>query len=246
MIDLQPTGAGRARLKALLGPRLTVWGRCVLRGRGVPRWGNLRRVEPFSSHFGFDRGTPVDRHYLHEFLNQHRASITGSVLEIQGSSYTQRFGHDVREAHTVDINPRFASTYTCDLARADLIPDDRYDCFLLPNTLQHVADLPGALGTALRVTKPGGTILASTACFLPLVTDTGDYWRLTPEGWRRLLASHWIGCEVVVEGHGNCLAAIAAMHGLALEELTVRELDACDPRYPVLVTIRCRKPARAS
>jgi hypothetical protein len=32
------------------------------------------------------------------------------------------------------------------------------------------------------------------------------------------------------------------MYGLALEELRAGELDVFDPRYPVLVTIRCRKP----
>lgn len=234
----------RERVKALVGPRLAVWGRCVLGGRGLPRWGNLRRVEPFSHAFGFDRGTPVDRYYLDHFLDRNRAAITGSVLEIQASGYTNRFGHQVREAHTIDVDPRFAATYTCDLAAADMIPDDRYDCFLLPNTLQHIGNLEPALRTALRVVKPGGTILASAAGLLPLVTDTGDYWRLTAEGWRRVLAAQWPGCEAAVEAHGNCLVAIAAMHGLALEELTERELDVHDSRYPVLITMRCQKPAR--
>jgi hypothetical protein len=30
------------------------------------------------------------------------------------------------------------------------------------------------------------------------------------------------------------------MYGIAVEELTARELDVNDPRYPVLVTIACR------
>jgi len=47
---------------------------------------------------------------------------------------------------------------------------------------------------------------------------------------------------VTVQAHGNCLAAAAAMYGLAQEELSSHELDMQDPRYPVLVTIRCRKP----
>ncbi len=93
----------------------------------------------------------------------------------------------------------------------------------------------------LRVTRPGGTLLASAAGFLPLIPDGGDLWRLSAQGWRRLLADEWPGCEITVESHGNCLAAIAAMHGLAQEELSAEELDVEDPRYPVLVTIRCRK-----
>jgi hypothetical protein len=46
---------------------------------------------------------------------------------------------------------------------------------------------------------------------------------------------------VRVEQHGNCLAAAAAMLGLAHEELTPDELDVHDPRYPVLVTLVCRR-----
>jgi SAM-dependent methyltransferase len=234
--------AGRQRLKSLIGPRLTVLARCVLRGKPLPRWGNLRRVTPFSTSFGFDRGTPIDRYYLHRFFDANRSLISGRVLEVQVPSYTKQFGTDVRESHTVDINPVFQATYTCDLADAAQIPSNYYDCFLVPNTFQHILDLHPALRTMLRVVKPGGTLLASAAGLLPLIPDGGDYWRLTPAGWRFVLEGEWPGCEVVVEGHGNCLAAAAAMYGLAGEELSTAELEARDPRYPVLMTVRCRKP----
>jgi len=227
--------------KALLGPHLTVLARCVMRGLPIPRWGNLRRVEPFSTSFGFDRGTPVDRFYLHKFFEANRFVITGRVLEVQLPSYTKTYGHDVEISHTVDIDPRFGATYTCDLADAPAIPSDSYDCFLAPQTLQHVADLSGVLRTMLRVVKPGGYVLASAAALLPLIPDGDDYWRLTPAGWRRALAREWAGHDLTVDGHGNCLTASAAMYGLALEELTGDELNTNDPRYPVLVTIRCRK-----
>ena len=228
-------------LKPVLGPRLTVLARCLLRGLPVPRWGNLRRVEPFSGNFGFERGTPVDRFYLQRFLEANRAVITGRVLEVQVPSYTRTYGHAVETSHTVDINPDFHTTYTCDLADAAQIPSDSYDCFLAPNTLQHVTDLVPTLRTLLRVVKPGGTVLASAPVLLPLIPDGDDFWRLSPIGWRRTLEREWAGCDIAVEGHGNCLVAIAAMHGLALEELTDEELSANDPRYPVLVTIRGRK-----
>src|SRR5262249_50148772 len=121
-------------------------------------------------------------------------------------------------------------------------PERAYDCVLLPNTLPHFRDLDGGLGNARRVVRSGGAILASAAGLLPLTGDVPDYWRFSPEGWRERLAAAWPDCDVTVEGHGNCLAAIAAQLGLAVEELTAAELDAADPRFPVLTTILCRIP----
>jgi hypothetical protein len=243
-----PTGwsaAARARARALLGRRGTVVARSLLRGLGLPRWGNLRRVEPFSRRFGFDRGTPIDRYYLHRFLEANATAISGDVLEIQESGHTRRFGRALGAVHSVDINPAFSPTYVCDLSQAEgVIPSDRYDCFLLPNTLCMLRNVEGCLREALRVVRPRGVVLATTATFVPLASDAPDYWRLSVEGWREIVARAWPGCPVRVEGHGNCLAAVAAMLGLAAEELTPAELDALDPQYPVLITLRCDKPGQ--
>jgi len=238
--------AARAWIKQRVSPSTLVTLRCLTRGLPRPRWGNLRRRTPFSKVFGFDRGTPVDRHYLHRLLNEHRAAITGKVLEIQLPGYTQKYGHGVTAAHSFDIAPLpgHAPTYVVDLAKADgVIPSDTYDCVLLPNTLSVLRDLEGCLTQALRVLRPGGTILAAGAVFVPLTPDYPDYWRLTGDAWREVTARVWPGCDVEVTQHGNLTAAMAALLGLALEELTPEELDAQDPRYPVAVTIACRKPA---
>jgi hypothetical protein len=232
-----------ARLTRALGPRVTARLRCIVRGYGLPRWGNLRRTRPFSETYGFERGTPVDRHYLHRFLDEHRELIAGDVLEVQNRTYTTRYGHDLRRTDTFDIVPQSSPTFLCDLARAEtVLPAAAYDCVLLPNTLQHLRDLDASLRNALRVVRPGGAILASAAGLLPLTGDVPDYWRLSPDGWREKLATLWPGADVRVAGHGNCLTAVAAQLGLALEELTDAELDAYDPRFPVLTTISCRKP----
>lgn len=238
---------GRFQLiKETLGPRWTVRLRCLIRGLGLPRWGNLRRVRPFSENFGFERGTPVDRYYLMKFLDKHRHYITGRVLEIQLPDYTQRYGHGVVEMHTVDINPAFGSTYVCDLAHSDgVIPSDYYDCFLLPNTLCVLRDIDGCLRQALRVVRAGGIVLGTTAGFVPLTPDYGDYWHLSAAGWQEIAARAWPGCQFHIESHGNCLAAVAAMLGLAFEELTAEELDVSDTRFPVLVTLCCRKSENA-
>ena len=235
--------AAVTRARQLAGSRLTVKVRCLLRGYGLPRWGNLRRTTPFSATYGFERGTPIDRYYLDQFLSAHRDRITGDVLEVQTSGYTVRFGGGVTRADTFDIVPLFHPTYLCDFAHCeDVIPSHAYDCLLLPNTLPHLRELDRALTQAARIVRPGGTILASAAGLLPLTGDVPDYWRLSPDGWRDRLATAWPDGQISVSQHGNCLSAAAAMMGLAVEELTEAELDVQDPRYPVLTTIAYRKP----
>ena len=229
------------RAKRLLGPRAVTRIRRLVRGLEAPQWGNLRRTAPFSTRYGFERGTPIDRYYLHRFLAAHADAIAGNVLEVQTDGYTKRFGRGVRSAETFDIVPDFHPTYICDLAEsAGVLPDSAYDCVLLPNTLQHLRELDACLHHARRVVRPGGVILASAAGFVPLTDDAPDYWRLSPDGWRVVLGRAWRGCDVVVTGYGNCLAAVAAQYGLAVEELTQAELDRHDPRYPVLTTVVCR------
>ena len=92
----------------------------------------------------------------------------------------------------------------------------------------------------LSIVRPGGAILATVPAFVPLTPDVEDYWHASAEGWRLIAERVWADCDTSVDTHGNCLAAVAAMYGVAVEELTPAELDVTDPRYPVLVSIDCR------
>jgi hypothetical protein len=205
-------------------------------------WGDLRRTRPFSAHYGFDRGTPIDRYYVLKFMEKYRRYITGDVLEIQMTGYTKMFGENLRRSESVDVDPQHNTTYVCDLSRsAGILASNSYDCFLLPNTLNHLRELEPSLVNALRVVKPGGTILATVATLVPLTPDFLDYWRLTPAGWKQVTARVWGGCHVEVDAYGNVLSSIAAMMGLAYEELSKQELEHYDPRYPVLIGIFCQK-----
>lgn len=231
---------GGAAIKGLLGPKWTTWARTVTRGLERPAWGNLRRVTPFSATYGFDRGTPIDRYYVDRFFAAHRHLITGRVLEIQTTDHIRRYGTDVAAAHTLDIDAAHRPTYCCDLAHAVEVPSGSYDCFLLPNTLCFLRDLDAALREARRIVRPGGAILATVPGFVPLTPDMADYWHASADGWRVVAARVWPECDTAIDAHGNCLAAAAAMYGIAVEELTSSELDVHDPRYPVVVTIACR------
>ena len=63
-------------------------------GRSV-RWGNLRRLRPFSDRHGYDQATPVDRYYIERFLSEHAERIRGNGLEVNDASDPRRFGAEV-------------------------------------------------------------------------------------------------------------------------------------------------------
>jgi len=231
---------GGAVIKAVLGPRWTTWARTVTRDLARPSWGNLRRVTPLSTVYGFDRGTPIDRYYVDKFFSARRNRITGRVLEIQTRDHIRRYGSNVTAAETLDVNPSFKPTYCCDLANAAMVPTGTYDCFLLPNTLCFIHDLDAALREARRIVRRGGTILATMPGLVRLTPDVEDYWHASADGWRVVAGRAWPDCDTSVQTYGNCLAAAAAMYGVSVEELTPAELDVTDPRYPVLVSIDCR------
>ena len=100
---------------------------------GRVRFGSLRRLTPISRNFGWERGGPIDRYYIEEFLARHTEHIRGRVLEIQDASYTRRFGGE--RVSTSDVlsleegNP--SATIISDLTCADHIPSDSFDCVIL-------------------------------------------------------------------------------------------------------------------
>jgi SAM-dependent methyltransferase len=195
--------------------------------------------------WGYDRGLPVDRWFIERFLEENRRDITGRVLEVKDSTYTDRFGQNVSERAVLDVDAQNErATHVADLAQADEVPSEAFDCFVLTQTLQYIYDLAGALAHAHRILRPGGVLLMT----LPVTSrlpdpPLTDYWRFTPEGASRLLEGVFGPGAVRVSGRGNVLAQVAFLEGLAAEDLTADELAVDDERFPLIV---CARAARAA
>lgn len=214
----------------------------ALRRRRRPVWlGSLGSTKPVSADFGYDRGTPVDRWYIERFLAGHRDDITGRVLEVKDSGYTDRFGHAVTERGVLDIDPANEhATYVADLNVGDGLPDETFNCFILTQTLQYMYDVPKALRQVHRILQPGGTLLLTVPVTSRVLDPPQvDYWRFTPPVVSRLLSDAFgPDAAVVVRGHGSVLSQVAFLEGLAAEELGTAELEADDARFPLLVCAR--------
>lgn len=212
---------------------------------GSVDFGDLRRLTPISRHFGYDRGAPVDRYYIENFLRQHAADIRGRVLEIGDASYTRRFGGEhVMKAEVMHIDDPDAD-YVGDLTNADHLPSDHFDCFVLTQTLHLIYDISTAVRTVCRILKPGGVVLATAPGISQLSVDEwARYWAwsFTPLSLQNLFADVFPAEQLEITQYGNVLSSVAFLHGLASSELSREELDRNDPCYPLLMTIRAVKP----
>ena len=215
---------------------------------GKVDFGDLRRRYPFCRVYGYERGRPIDRYYIENFLERNADAIQGRVLEIGDDSYTRRFGgdrvthRDVLHAHDVP-----EATIIGDITAMPDVPADHFDCMIVNQTLQLIYDIEAAIAEIYRVLKPGGTLLAT----FPGLSQISDpewrhiwHWGFTGLSTERFMASAFPRSHTEITTHGNALAAAAFLFGLAEEDLTPRELDLQDPDYHLLLTVRATKPAQ--
>jgi len=213
---------------------------------GWTRFGSLRRSKPISRHFGYDRGTPIDRYYVERFLDDHQGDIRGRVLEFGDNEYTRRFGGSAVTRsdvlHPTGENP--GATIVADLADAAHVPADQFDCIICTQTLHLIYDLRAAVATLHRILRPDGVLLITFPGLSPISdVDWGEqwYWGLTGCSAKRLFSEAYGAPNVEVEVHGNVLTTTAFMYGLAANELRRRELERRDPDYHLLIAVRAVK-----
>lgn len=209
--------------------------------------GELRRTKPFST-WGSSRGGPIDRVYIGQFIEAHAADVRGRVLEIAGDEYITRFGRGVTQADVLDVfedNPK--ATIVADLARADVIGDDTFDCLVVTQVLLLVEDIAAALRECHRILRPGGVLLATTpgiSRLAPIESKTlGQWWHLTSMSARTLTEDAFGPGNVEIRTYGNVLAAAGFLYGLGEWDVTPEELAVHDPAFEVIIGIRAVKRA---
>ena len=214
---------------------------------GHVRFGDFRRLTPISPVFAFDRGRPIDRYYIEDFLEKHAVDIRGRVLELGDDTYTRRFGgRQVDQADVLSVVDDAKATIVADLTDADHVASETFDCVIFTQSLQMIYDMRSALRSLHRILKQGGVLLltshGTSKVGRHLDRDHwSEYWHITSQAAHDLMAETFPGADVEVAHYGNVLTAMCALHGLAAEELTKVELDHVDRDFQVIVTVRAVK-----
>lgn len=227
----------KAALHAVTGPQ---------RARRLRRpaiWGNIRRRAPLSTHWGFHRGTPIDRVYIERWIGINRSLIRGAVLEVKDSDLVVRFGSKLTQIDVVDIDSTNKdATIIADLAVPGSLPAARYDCAVVTQTLQYVSSPLDAVHNLLNSLAPGGSLILTVPGVEPCEHGSigSDRWRFLAAGVEHLLASATADgdFDFDVVSFGNAATVLGVAAGTVLEDGFEKYLDPADPHYPVTIGAR--------
>lgn len=207
-------------------------------------WIATKSLSPISTKYGFDRGTPIDRYWIEDFLKKNKKFIKGRCLEITDSTYSRKFGGSkIKKIDVLDINRknRKANVYGDLRNLKDKISDNTYDCIILTHVLGLIDEVDKAVSECERILKPGGTILATSSSFSPVIDIKKNYWSFKPAGFEYLFSKHFKKNTIHVRSYGNVLAGQCFWVGMAQEEISRKALKFNDTRFPCIVAARVQK-----
>lgn len=189
----------------------------------------MRKTKPLSDTFGFDRGTPIDRYYIENFLSENSKCITGKCLEVKNDAYTLKYGHHVVQSDILDIDrTNSKATIYGDLRSLTDVPDSTYDCIMLTQVLQFIDEYEKAIAECRRILKAGGVLLATVPAMSRVdvrAGEWGDFWRFTQAGAWHIFQKYFKRKSIEIRARGNCLAGIGFWAGQSLEEMPKNKLD---------------------
>jgi len=220
--------------------------RALVRFCSPVRFGDLARTEPVSSVFGLDRGSPIDRYYIDQFIGANFSAISGRSLEVGEIRYLRKFGSLASQKCILTPAREIAKTGSDvdeiiigDLTDNASLPVSRFDCFVCTQTLNFIYDVRAAIYGAHHLLANRGNFVGTVSGISQIsrydMDRWGDYWRFTTLSLERLL-SEVFGKNVAVESFGNALSAQLSLQGVAVEDLPDRSLlDHNDPDYQVVI-----------
>lgn len=199
---------------------------------------------PLSEKYGYDRGLPIERYYIEKFLDKNKGKIKGIVLEVESDQYSTRFGgKNIKSLEIVDYNKsNKKAKYIDDLQVSKVLPKNYFDCILITQVIGAISDFDAVVKTTFEILKPGGYLLLTTSGLATMIKPPQEpFWRFTPKGLEMIFTKLFGSENVRVESFGNFISGQASWIGASAQELSEKELDKKDPRYPVLIGLVANK-----
>ena len=201
---------------------------------------------PISQQFGTERGTPVDRRYIETILEKNQKYITGDVLEIEDSFYTNKYGANVSTAYVMDVSSTGSEiSFNANLETGEGIRNSIADCFILTQTLMYIFDLEAAVNNIFKLLKPGGTAIITCSGISQnsrrCMDNYGCIYSFNTDALVKLFGNKR-KFEIVDAGsYGNVKTVMAHIAGLCTEDLDAEDFVHNDKYYPLISYIVVRR-----
>ena len=195
---------------------------------------------PASRAFGSERGKPIDRYYIENFLDDNKQYVHGDTLEIAETTYSLKYGEDrISHAYMLHVKGWGENAIKGNLETGEGIEEVRYDTLIITQTLMFTYELKSVAENIYKTLKFGGSALITVAGISQIArTDAdrwGSYYGFHEDALRRLFEPLFGRKNVNVKSYGNVKTAIAMLYGLCCEDLEESDFAVYDKDYPVIV-----------
>ena len=209
-------------------------------------WVNLRSIKPISIKFGLDRGTPIDRVFIEDFLLKNQQYINGVCLEISEDFYTKKFGNNINKCEILHAtNSNKSATIIGDLTKLESLPENYVDCFICTQTYNFIYDFRKAIEGSYKLLKQNGTLLATVSGISQIskydMDRWGDYWRFTNKSLDKVFNEIFGENNFEITSYGNVLTSVSFLNGISAEELTKEELFTNDNNFQLILCVKAHK-----
>tara|TARA_Y100000766_G_C18856153_1_gene580835 strand:+ start:380 stop:1045 length:666 start_codon:yes stop_codon:yes gene_type:complete len=209
-----------------------------------PNYKNLRILKPISNKFGLDRGTPIDRIYIQNFLKNNSKYIKGEVCEVGDNFYTKFYGGNSCNSTIIGLN-KGKNVKKVDLTSHELIACNQYDCFIGTQVLNFIYEPKLAVQGIHKLLKKDGIALITVSGIQQIskydYDKWGDYWRFTSQSMKKIFSECFGENNIEVKSYGNVLTSISYLHGIEAEELTEKEIFSHDENYQLIISVKAFK-----
>jgi len=207
----------------------------IFQYRSLHRFGVL----PFSRNFGIERGSPVGRYYVENFLLAKQTYVKGRCLEFGQSRYKSFFPF-AEKYEVIDIVNRRGVNYVCDIHNINSMPKGVFNTIICTQVFEHLAHPEIASRSIYELLAQDGVLLLTAPFINPVHYIPTDFRRFTPECLQMILEEAGLVVDEIDFG-GNSLVSTGSLLGMVQEDFSKRELELKDPVYPYNVCIRAHR-----
>jgi len=197
----------------------------------------FKRFQPISNKFGADRGQPIDRYYIEDFIGRNANFISGRVFEIGDNFYTKKYGHNICES-IVGAGKKDNEFPNLDLTNPKSYQDiGKFDCVIATQVLNFIFDYEAAITGLNALLKKEGVLILTVAGLTQIShydsIKWGDYWRFTYQSVKMIFKKKFRLIEV--QTYGNSYAAKKFLDGFCVEDVKLKQLNKKDHNYQIVI-----------